>query len=64
VEVDGWQFHSDHQSFENDRDRDADLAGYGYLTVRVTSVRLQKRAVREAARLDRILADRRKNGGS
>ena len=60
VEIDGWIFHNSHESFEQDRDRDADLAQYGYLTVRVTSERLRgSRAADEAARLHTILQGRR-----
>lgn len=59
VEIDSWTFHSSHRSFERDRDRDAHLAQYGYLTVRVTSARTQHRAVAEAQRLQTILETRR-----
>jgi hypothetical protein len=60
VEIDGWRYHSSHKSFESDRDRDADLAQYGYLTVRVTSERLGgSRAADEAARLHTTLQGRR-----
>ena len=59
VEIDGWRYHSSHKSFESDRDRDADLAQYGYLTVRVTSARLDNQPAREAERLHAILKARR-----
>jgi Protein of unknown function (DUF559) len=68
VEIDGWIFHNSRQSFEADRDRDADLAQYGYLTVRLTSERLANRPEHEAERLHTTLASRRRSerggGGS
>ncbi|MGZ4170006.1 MAG: DUF559 domain-containing protein [Solirubrobacteraceae bacterium] len=60
VEVDGWRFHQDWASFERDRDRDADLAEHGYLTIRITAARLDENPAGEAARLHRILARRRR----
>jgi very-short-patch-repair endonuclease len=59
VETDGWRFHSSHQSFESDRDKDADLAQYGYLTIRLTSARMQNTPAHEATRLLKTLAKRR-----
>jgi very-short-patch-repair endonuclease len=59
VEIDGWRYHNSHESFESDRDRDADLAQYGYLTVRLTSARLRERPAQEAARLRRTVESRR-----
>ncbi len=60
VECDGWAFHRDRTAFESDRDRDADALALGIATVRVTRQRLDARPDREADRLDRILANRRR----
>jgi Transcriptional regulator, AbiEi antitoxin len=61
VEIDGWPFHRDRQSFESDRERDTVAAEHGYLTVRLTWKRLTgPGAAREAARLRRILEHRRR----
>ena len=59
VEIDSWTFHNSHKSFESDRDRDADLAQYGYLTVRLTSARMQHTPAHEAERLHTTLKNRR-----
>jgi very-short-patch-repair endonuclease len=59
VELDGWEFHSDRQSFESDRDRDMTHAEAGYQTVRITWERLRSHPAREAERLRTILALRR-----
>ncbi len=59
VELDSWKFHSDRDSFESDRDRDADTLAAAHVTVRITSARMKRRPVREAARLQAILKDRR-----
>jgi hypothetical protein len=58
VELDGWDFHSNRQAFENDRERDADTLAAGFVTVRITSARFKARPAEEAARLHRILAVR------
>ena len=60
IEIDGCTFHNDHDSFESDRDRDTDAAEHGYLTVRLTTTRLRGRPAYEAARLHRILVNRRR----
>ena len=63
VELDGWRFHRDREAFEADRDRDADmLALADCVTVRITWKRFKYEPAREAARLDRILARRRRRG--
>jgi len=36
IELDGWQFHQNRESFEEDRRRDAALAARGYLVLRFT----------------------------
>jgi hypothetical protein len=63
VEIDGWDFHQDRESFESDRKRDAVAAEHGYLTVRLTWARLTEDADNEAASLRRTLIKRR-NGNS
>ena len=59
VEIDHWDTHNSHASFEADRDRDATAAEHGYLTIRVTTARLAANPTREATRLHRILERRR-----
>jgi very-short-patch-repair endonuclease len=59
VEIDGWHFHNSRKSFEKDRDKDADLAQHGYLTVRLTSARMQNTPAHEAERLHKTLQKRR-----
>jgi predicted transcriptional regulator of viral defense system/very-short-patch-repair endonuclease len=59
VELDGWEFHSSHESFEGDRERDANALEHGIGTVRLTWERLLETPGREAARLDKILQRRR-----
>jgi len=51
VELDGWEFHSDRQSFEKDRERDAVLQSAGWRVVRVTDRQL---GAPTAARLQRM----------
>ncbi len=60
VEIDSWRFHGDRDSFESDRDRDADHLAEGILTVRITEERLTGSPDREAARLHKILRARRR----
>jgi hypothetical protein len=55
IELDGWDFHQDRESFESDRDRDADRLADGCLTVRITWPRIKMRSATEAARLQRII---------
>lgn len=59
VELDGEPFHSDRDSFERDRERDAALLALGFVTVRITWTRLIETPQREAARLLAILEQRR-----
>jgi very-short-patch-repair endonuclease len=54
AELDGHEFHAD--SFERDRDRDADLVTAGFRVVRVTWTRLSGSPQREAARFRALLA--------
>jgi predicted transcriptional regulator of viral defense system len=58
VELDGWDFHRDHDVFNSDRDRDTDRLAAGIETVRITWDRLTHTPDREAARLKKIF-DRR-----
>jgi very-short-patch-repair endonuclease len=60
VELDGAEFHLDRYAFERDRDRDAELLAAGWVTVRITWARLKEQPAREAARLRRILAARKR----
>jgi hypothetical protein len=55
VELDGWRFHRGRESFERDRDHDAEALAKGVATVRITSRRL---TAAEARRLRAILAGR------
>jgi hypothetical protein len=59
IECDGWDFHRDRQSFEHDRNRDANLLDWGYVTIRLTWERLWLRPGEEANRIGRILERRR-----
>jgi very-short-patch-repair endonuclease len=61
VELDGWWFHRTRDSFESDRDKDADLLLAGIETVRITWQRLTGRSRREAERLRAILNRRRQD---
>jgi hypothetical protein len=55
VEIDGYGVHSGRVSFEDDRDKDAEMLAVGLPTVRVTEERIDNDPAREAARLHRIL---------
>ena len=60
VELDSWTFHSGRIPFEGDRDKDADTLAAGLVTVRITDERYEKAPEREAVRLHRVLAWRRR----
>jgi hypothetical protein len=60
VEVDGYDFHSDRDTFESDRERDVVMLAADYVTVRITKRRMKAAPVREAGRLNRILQARRR----
>ena len=60
IELDSWRFHCGRAAFETDRDRDADTLAAGFATVRITWQRIENRPADEAARLDAILAHRRR----
>src|SRR5690606_40329843 len=55
VEVDGFEFHSSRDSFENDRRRDADLFGLGLRVVRVTWRHITKEPEATLVRVTRAL---------
>lgn len=60
VELDSIEFHLDPRAFEVDRERDAHHLALGIVTVRMTWKRINADPGREADRLHRILADRRR----
>jgi len=62
VELDSWPLHSSRQAFEDDRNKDADTAAAGHITIRGTEERLEKDELREAARLRQILRQRGQRG--
>jgi very-short-patch-repair endonuclease len=64
IELDSWDFHSDRETFESDRDRDADRLVAGYWTVRITWERIKYRSRREATRLHQLLRRRRRRGAA
>lgn len=59
VEIDSHGFHSDRDSFERDRRRDVVMLAAGFVTVRITDVRMKHEPEEEAGRLLAILAARR-----
>jgi Transcriptional regulator, AbiEi antitoxin len=59
VELDSREFHMGAIPFEGDRDRDADMLAYGFVTVRATWERIEQRPQPEAKRLHKILANQR-----
>jgi hypothetical protein len=59
VELDSYEFHAGPIAFEEDRERDANTASWGYLTVRVTWTRRYKTPAKEMTRLKRTLDLRR-----
>lgn len=60
VELDGYEFHSSKDRFRSDRDNDTEALTLDIVTVRVTGDRLEQSPAREAERLHRILALRRR----
>lgn len=58
IDVDGYKTHSDRQSFERDRLKDAEALADGHVTVRITDQRLKHGGAEEAVRIRTIL-DRR-----
>ena len=59
VELDSYAFHSDRSTFELDRRKDAEAAAKGLTTVRLTDERMGREPDQEAARLRKMLKDRR-----
>ena len=57
VELDGWDYHKDHEAFESDRERDAENLRHGLKTLRITKQRMRAAPDREAERLQEILQD-------
>ncbi len=55
VETDGWEFHNDHEAFEDDRERDAENLRSGIATVRITRDRFDNAPDYEASRLQEIM---------
>ena len=58
IELDSRQFHTTTRTFEQDRDRDADLLKAGFPTLRITNQRLKHHPTNEAQRLTTILRSR------
>jgi very-short-patch-repair endonuclease/predicted transcriptional regulator of viral defense system len=56
VEVDGYEFHGDRDSFENDRARDAALIAAGYTVIRFTATQLDEQPMLVISRLSAALA--------
>jgi len=56
VEVDGYEFHGDRDSFESDRARDAALMAHGYRVLRFTARQLQKQPLLVLGRLAAAVA--------
>lgn len=63
VELDTYEYHGDEISFEDDRVRHEDLKLAGIEMTRVTGYRLSRRPANVAARLRRLLAQRRREIG-
>jgi hypothetical protein len=60
IELDSWSFHNTRVDFETDRDRDLDYLVAGKLPIRITWERLEYMPEREAERLHKIVALRRR----
>ena len=58
IEVDGRAFHSSHEAFEHDRERQGLLAELGWLTIRFTWSMLATDPVRVAERVRSVIASR------
>lgn len=56
VEVDGYEFHGDRRSFENDRARDAILVAHGYRVLRFTAQQLDEQPILVIGQLAAALA--------
>ncbi|HET9105213.1 MAG TPA: type IV toxin-antitoxin system AbiEi family antitoxin domain-containing protein [Solirubrobacteraceae bacterium] len=64
LELDGWHYHQDRALFESDRDDDAEALALDLATYRLTWRRLIGSPDREAERLHRALAARRRRLGA
>jgi very-short-patch-repair endonuclease len=60
VELDSWEFHQDRTAFQTDRERSNRAIFAGIPTVRLTWERLTEQMEEEMARLNQLLADRRR----
>jgi very-short-patch-repair endonuclease len=60
IEVDGYEFHSDRDSFGRDRKRDAVMLAHDYQTVRITAEHMEDDPEHEAQLLMAILDNRRR----
>ncbi len=60
LELDGWAYHNQRVNFEHDRDLDVDRLVEEHVTIRLTWDRMFGRPAREADRLHKILALRRR----
>lgn len=58
VELDGWEYHNDHDAFREDRERDTEHLRRGLVTARITKDRLIDSPDHEARRLIEILDGR------
>jgi very-short-patch-repair endonuclease len=58
VETDGWRFLGHRLAFEDDRERDADLAARGWIVVRITWRQLQSSRTLVLVQLAQTLARR------
>jgi len=61
VELDTYDYHGDHRSFETDRLRQEDLKLAGVEMIRITGARLDREPEAVIARLRRLLAQRRRD---
>ena len=59
VEIDTWETHGLRTSFGSDRKRDAEMLGFGYVTIRTTDERLDENPDHEARLMLKVLAERR-----
>ena len=62
VEVDGYAFHGDRDSFESDRRRDAVLASHGLQVIRITWRQIEAEPEATLVRLVQALAERSRSG--
>lgn len=58
IEIDSWEYHSDRETFERDREKDAAALALGIETIRLTKRRMRDAPEHEAERVLAILARR------